>query len=215
MNRVVWEGKKFGRLKVIRRLDNSNRPNWLCLCDCGNECSINSNQLCCGHTKSCGCLRKETTIARNTKHGHNRRGHRTSEYRSWNKMISRCFDHNNNRYNLYGLRGITVCVDWIESYKKFLEDMGPKPSPHHSIERINNNGNYEPSNCRWATSSEQAINRKGTKYIKSKNVSLCIQGWCDNLSIPRWLLIRGFSVGYSLDYFINGGRKVSVKNENY
>ena len=163
------EGKIFGRLKV-EKLSAKSKPKkiyWECVCECGNIVTIISSSLISGNTKSCGCLRKELTSSRRSTH----KKSFSSEYNTYHHMIKRCYSKNHNSYDYYGGRGITVCERWLESFENFYEDVGEKPSKKHSLDRIDNDGNYEPSNCRWATQSTQVINsrrkkgKSGYKYI--------------------------------------------------
>lgn len=151
-------GSKFHRLTVIERVaqDGKGPVKWLCRCNCGKEIVVESYQLTTGGTKSCGCLRVENFVGMSTKHGMRK----APEYNSWDAMIQRCCNPNTKRYHYYGGRGITVCERWRNSFENFYADMGPKPTPKHSIDRINNDGNYEPGNCRWATQSEQNFNTR-------------------------------------------------------
>lgn len=157
-------GQRFGRLLVIgltpsREIASGERRR-LCVvrCECGNEAEARPSNLRSGNTTSCGCMHAEMSAAGqcNFKHG----GSATREYRAWMRMKERCYNPKSKRYEDWGGRGITVCDRWLEGFENFLADMGPRPSPRHSLDRKDNDGNYEPSNCRWATYSEQNLNRR-------------------------------------------------------
>lgn len=132
----------------------------LCRCKCGVERSIPVQSLKSGHTTQCGCRKPEMNRSLRTTHGDASNSNRAPEYRSWAHMKDRCYNPNDKRYEDYGGRGITVCDKWRNNYEAFAQDMGRKPSPRHSIDRIDNDGNYEPGNCRWATPAEQRINQR-------------------------------------------------------
>jgi hypothetical protein len=150
-------GQIFGRLTVLRRDGQRyGQSVWLCRCICGTECHTVRANLVLGLTQSCGCLNAELASARRKTHGQSKG---VREYRIWMGMKARCLQPSAARWKRYGGRGITVCERWLHSFERFIADMGPCPSPKHSIDRINNDGNYEPSNCRWATASEQMLNR--------------------------------------------------------
>ena len=151
---VDLAGQRFGRLVVLSLTKKRSGGNtvWKCLCDCGSKTLVSANHLQSGHTKSCGCFQKEIRI----KHGR----YHYSEYKIWNTMIQRCENPKHVSYKYYGARGIKVCERW-HKFENFYADMGPKPEGK-SIDRIDNEGNYEPDNCRWSTRSEQRQNTRPT-----------------------------------------------------
>lgn len=156
-------GQRFGRWTVIRR-DGSNKFNkamWWCKCDCGNEVSVLGKSLRVGDSTSCGCQRKEKfRPSPNNQNGLKHGMHGSPEYITWIHMKARCSNPKDKRYKHYGGRGIKVCDRWVDSFESFFSDMGKRPTSQHSIDRINVNGDYEPSNCRWATPTEQRHNRR-------------------------------------------------------
>jgi hypothetical protein len=163
--RIDISGQKFGRLTAIRfshvRIKKSV---WEFICDCGNIHVAYASLVKRGVTSSCGCFYRENHTTRAKKHGKTY----TAEYRSWYAMKARCKNEKNKSYEFYGGRGISVCERWIKSFENFFADMGHKPSPKHSIDRIDNNGNYEPTNCKWSTPSEQVKNRRRLKPLKGR-----------------------------------------------
>ena len=142
-------GQKFGKLILIEKIVIKYRTYYKCKCDCGNELVVSHSNLQSGNTKSCGCLRKEIVLANRFKHGCSGYSE-TKEYRAWKDMKTRCYNPNYIRYNCYGGRGIKVCEIWLNDFQAFLDDVGFAPSPDHSIDRIDNDGHYEPGNVRWA-----------------------------------------------------------------
>lgn len=155
--------QSFGRLTVIARADSiSGHATWLCRCECGQEKVIRAKSLLAGQTKSCGCQRNACS------HGHARLKAHSAEYRTWVSIRQRCYQPSHVSFPNYGGRGIKVCARWRNSFEAFLADMGPRPDGHW-IERKDNDGNYEPSNCIWATPLEQARNKRPSKVKETTN----------------------------------------------
>lgn len=177
-------GHIYGRLTVLSYEGKKDLHSvWGCRCSCGKIVSVRLNSLRRGDVKSCGCLRDQQNTERLTKHNES---NKTKEYNTWSSMKQRCTNKTEVAYKNYGGRGIIICEGWLNSYENFLADMGRAPSPQHSIERINNNGNYEPGNCRWATIDEQQNNRRNNVHIKYLGISKTIPQWSREvgLSVP-------------------------------
>lgn len=171
-------GERVGRLVIVRPSETRmyGRKSYLCVCDCGNEIVVPGSSVREGKTTSCGCLQSEKTAEANAaraKHGHARQGKEnrrqtTPEYRSWKAMLERIRNLNAPNYHLYGGRGITICERWQgeNGFNNFLSDMGERPEGM-TLDRINNDGNYEPSNCRWADAKRQSNNRRNTPALRA------------------------------------------------
>lgn len=164
MKPIDLVGHRFDRLVVLKRAANSKggKCRFLCRCDCGNEKTIFSCHLIGHKITSCGCFRVEHCRgigSTNTTHGMTE----TPEYRTWANMLDRCYNKRHKSFLVYGGRGIKVCERWRTSFEAFMEDIGPRPD-NHSIERVNNNGHYEPDNCIWATRSQQQRNKNPFKH---------------------------------------------------
>lgn len=166
MKLIDLTNRRFGRILVLRRAPNGagHHPYWVCRCDCGSETIKMGQHLKSGRTQSCGCLRRERAAeewgATKLTHGLSK----TPEYAIWCAMKNRCLNKNNAAYNRYAGRGITICQRW-RSFENFYADMGPRPSNAHSLERSDNDGNYEPGNVRWATRVEQANNTRSNRLV--------------------------------------------------
>lgn len=166
-------GQRFDRLTALYVLPEraGKRVVWLCRCDCGNESSVRSSNLTCKQVTSCGCkvyeMARERALKRNLVHGHNTVKQKSPTWNSWNAMLKRCSQPNHRSYPDYGGRGITVCERWRSDFRNFLADMGERPAGT-TIDRRDNNGNYELGNCRWATRSEQQRNRRPFKWKRSR-----------------------------------------------
>lgn len=174
-------GRRFGRLTAVEYAGHSQGSRvslWRCVCDCGGSTTSSAYNLKIGNSGSCGCRRKET-LAGYATHG----ASKTAEYRSWLAMKKRCGNPMDKHYADYGGRGVAVCERWRQSFENFLADMGTKPSPAHTLDRIDNDGNYEPGNCRWATIHEQASNRRNNRIIEFENEKATIQEWSRRLGI--------------------------------
>lgn len=169
MQRLIdLTGQKFDLLTVMRMAGKNEwgKILWLCNCDCGKEKTIIGASLKNGRTQSCGCKHKAIVSNYNTKHGHNKDNRPSPTYNSWHSMIQRCTNPNHCRWKYYGGRGISVCKSW-RRFDNFLRDMGKRPVGK-SIDRIDTNGNYCPSNCRWATPSQQQKNTRRTNHDSRK-----------------------------------------------
>lgn len=167
-------GRKYGRLTILEvtgaRENGRLRYSCTCRCECGTIKDYRTDALTIGKTKSCGCFNAELAAVRNRRHGGARRvTGRLPEYKVWEGMKRRCFNENEQNYERYGGRGITICERWLgtDGFGNFYADMGPRPSPYHSIDRINNDGNYEPGNCRWATDAQQRANKRPRARLSS------------------------------------------------
>lgn len=188
-----WIGRRFGRWTVIsfHSFNNNNTSNWKCRCDCGNTRLVRNNNLLSGHSLSCGCLQKEVTAERATTHGKSR----SRIYHIWGDMVKRCTNDRHKAWRHYGGRGIVVCERWLD-FENFLSDMG-EPQPGLTIERINNDGNYEPGNCRWATQAEQLRNRRNNRRITINGVTRVASEWAREYGISRQVIDHRLKAGWS------------------
>lgn len=175
-------GHRFGKLTVIERAESvgaNRKVAWLCRCDCGGTKVVARDNLRSGHTKSCGCARHlpETKRANATTHGHAAPGRQTRTYKSWVSMHERCGKQSHPDYKHYGARGIAVCEEW-KDFENFLAAMGVRPSGK-SLDRIDVGGNYTPTNCRWASATEQARNKSNTVKVQFRGGLMALADVCD------------------------------------
>jgi len=196
-------GKTFGRLTAKSHRVVNKRTMWVCICECGSTAEVEQYSLSRGHTRSCGCYRDEKLIRQSKKHGATvgkDSGKRPpSEYEIWSGIIKRCTNPNSRYYARYGGRGITVCDRWRYDYTAFLADMGPRPSLDHSIDRKDNDGNYEPSNCRWATQREQVWNSNATHLITFNGETLSQSEWARRLGMSHTTVSRRLKSGWPIE----------------
>lgn len=195
-------GERFGRLVVIGRSPNragETNAIWLCRCDCGNESEVRSGSLKNGGTQSCGCLCRDRVIAAKTTH----RMTKSREYRCWRGIKQRCNNPNDRGYKNYGGRGIRVCGRWNESFERFFEDMGEAPEGM-SLDRIDNNGDYSPKNCRWATPETQHRNRRNNHVLTARGKSMIIWDWHKETGANRSTILSRLRRGWSHEEAIFG-----------
>lgn len=174
-------GQKFNLLTVLS-FSHSNRGAWWnCQCDCGTINKVRGGALRFGSTKSCGCLQKEIVGKMSYVHGNGKTNQKTAEYTAYYAMIQRCYNPNYSDYKDYGGRGIIICEKWLApktGFLCFLNDMGKKPTPSHSLDRYPDmNGNYELSNCRWATPRQQATNTRSNVWVEHLGKRMIITDW--------------------------------------
>ena len=193
-------GQKFGQL-VVRQTGGKNyrgRVMWLCRCDCGNAKEVLPYNLLSGNTKSCGCLMREVHLVLHRTHGATARGSGARGlYNRWQAMLTRCRNPNVSNYKNYGGRGISVCDRWMQ-FENFYADMGDPPDGA-SLDRIDNQGNYEPQNCRWSDRKEQNRNRRISHVIVHDGISLPISAWAEKLGVTRGLIRDRLRLGWSVE----------------
>lgn len=198
-------GIKFGRLQVLNKAASVNAGTlWSCVCECGNEKDILGHLLRRGQVKSCGCQRREAgreNIKKASlvphpalKHGEAKQGLESVEWKTWNSIKQRC-----KKSPDYVSLGILICDRWKESFSNFLADMGRRPSPSHSIDRIDVTGNYEPGNCRWATRKEQARNRRNSLFIEAFGLRLTLAEWAERTGIKNTTIRNRIKYGWDAE----------------
>jgi hypothetical protein len=201
-------GERFGRLVAVKVAGKDAHRSylWSCICDCGSETIVPSSRLRRGGVKSCGCLRLDPKhlkpyVRMAKKHGAARAGKdgMTKEFVAWRGMKARCLTPTAGGYADYGGRGITVCDRWVNSFENFLIDMGHAPGPEYSIDRIDNFGNYEPGNVRWATDDQQRSNKRSTRWVAVHGERMILRDAINKFSPhPRGTVHARLSRGFSL-----------------
>lgn len=187
-------GRTFGRLTVIDLYGTHvkfRRTYWVCRCECGTVSIVAALKLEHGHTQSCGCLWYDAITTHQMSD--------TPEYQTWKSMKQRCLNPNSTKYDLYGGRGIRVCTRWRDSFEAFLEDVGPRPSSNHSIDRVDADADYEPSNTRWATIAEQNDNLRTARQIAFRGETHSLGWWARTRGINYKTLQRRFEMGWSTE----------------
>lgn len=188
-------GQKFTRLSVVQCEGPApdRQITWKCICDCGNKVVVLGGSLRSGHTKSCGCLNLEQSIKRFTTHGMTE----TSTYAVWKNMLNRCNNPNVPAYKDYGGRGIKVCQQWL-SFDSFLKDMGERP-PSLFLDRIDNNKGYQKTNCRWATRTEQARNRRSNRFFTVSGKTMILADWAKSINTSPSTILDRLARGWSIE----------------
>lgn len=176
-------GDRFGRLHVLepRGMDHARKFMWLVRCDCGTEKVVRDNGLRTGNTKSCGCLNRDETTARNTKHGLGA----TPEAQAWRDLKKRCLNPNDPSYKNYGGRGIQIDPGWVDDFPKFLNDVGYKPDAKSTIDRIDNDKGYEPGNVRWVLMKVQQRNKRTNLLITINGETKTAIEWSEIYGISK------------------------------
>lgn len=201
---------KFGRLTVIADLGVQDVPSgkyrkhyYLCECTCGATVKVVKHQLTRGLTKSCGCLFTEKLIERNTKHGLTKH----PLHGLWQGMISRCTIPSASGYHNYGGRGIKVCAEWRTDFSRFLADVGERPNPTYTLDRIDNNGDYSPENCRWASPREQAASCRRACLLCLEGVTAHLAAWARAADLPSQVVSGRLRRGWSIERALTQPRK--------
>lgn len=190
---IDCSGQRYGRLLVMRMAPRIRRPvEWICVCDCGKTVTVRGSHLHLGSVQSCGCLQLDSQ--RTSRRTHGMSG--GAFYARWKSMVNRCTLPSDTNYHKYGARGIRVCARWLK-FENFRDDMLPSFAPHLTIERIDNNGNYDPDNCRWATPTEQMLNTRRSKYLTLNGVSRRLRDWAGITGISYGTLQSRLKRGWS------------------
>lgn len=222
----ISAGDKFGRLTVVEMTykeskSGRRRAFWVCVCDCGGSNTVDSGNLRNGNTRWCSLCASKFKSSHRRKHGHSQhadgRNKATKEYSTWSGMKGRCLNKKDTRYFDYGGRGISICREWIDSFESFLSDMGVAPSADHQIDRIDNNGNYEPDNCKWASRTENSNNKRNNYNLTINGETKTLANWEKFSGINQSTIKRRVTREWSSDKLLlpvsgtgNRAKKVST-----
>lgn len=195
MKAIDLTGQRFGMLVALSLFGRKkSQAVWLCRCDCGKECKTMLGNLRRGHSTSCGCQRSVATSRAKTTHAM----YATPTYRSWSSMLTRCTNPSNHKFASYGGRGITVCDAW-KCFEAFHADMGDRPLGT-TLGRTDNDGNYEPGNCRWESAKAQARNKRNTASFEHEGITATIPEHCERLGLnPCTVRSRIYTYGWPID----------------
>ena len=216
---TIRTGQKFSRLLIVDEFKDGKIRRVKVLCDCGNTKVLAKSKVVSGETRSCGCLAsesardsinkiRETRVlseeARSRMGGETRFNKKhgmkgSPEYSVWNSMISRCENPSSSSYENYGARGISVCPEWRESFEAFFKDMGERPSKEHSIDRVDNDGDYTPRNCRWASRRQQHLNKRNTVWVEYRGGKIQATELARELGIKPDTFLARLRRGFSID----------------
>lgn len=191
-------GQRFGRLVVIDKSDRTDGHTswWVCKCDCGNIKEVRASCLKKGSTKSCGCLRREMGVEHGRKMLTHHGMYGTRLYIIWRGIKSRCNNKNAENYKYYGAKGVKICDEWDKDFISFVEwAMANGYKDNLTIDRIDVNGNYEPSNCRWISNDEQQRNRRNNRFVTIDGITKCVSEWARELGVSRLKIVRCVSNG--------------------
>lgn len=195
----VSAGQQYGRWFVLESHPNPKSKGARCLCSCGTEKLVERRRLRSGESQSCGCLRRELISKREKTHGLGS----SAIYKIWNRAVSRCHNPSDPKYPRYGARGIFVCERWRTSVENFVSDVGHPPFPGATLDRIDNDGPYEPSNVRWTTAAEQSLNKACTRRIEVDGRSVPLLKACQEAGISEKTVRSRLKLGWSLERALN------------
>lgn len=205
-NKVDLIGQRFERLVVIAEAGRTptKQTRWLCRCDCGGETTTGTTKLRSGHSRSCGCLKREVTAERARKNGLSSGG-RHPLMDVYSNMVARCHNEDDHAFPRYGARGVRVCERWRfgeagqTGFALFVDDMGPRPSSRYTLERVDNDGSYHPGNCIWAARKRQARNRRSNHLVECDGEMVALSEYCERKGLRFTLINQRIGRGWSLE----------------